>query len=104
MVIDRQCTSILVGNHNQWLKRWPDYTVTFLHVNVVTSMFFRIFRYAERTNIEIQLFNIQTKLRAAKQKNWYPPEGKLVSDINKVIYEGWLLKYYMMLTTQNTMV
>ena len=41
-------------------------------------------RYAERTNIEIQLFNIQTKLRAAKQKNWYPPEGKLVSDINKV--------------------
>ncbi len=32
----------------------------------------------------MQLFNIQTKLRAAKQKTWYPPEGKLVSDINKV--------------------
>ena len=43
-----------------------------------------IIRYAERTNIEVELFNILTKLRAAKQKNWYPPEGRLVSDINKV--------------------
>jgi len=34
----------------------------------------------------VQLFNIQTKLRAAKQKTWYPQEGKLVSDINKVKY------------------
>ena len=24
------------------------------------------------------------KLRASRQKTWYPPEGKLVSDINKV--------------------
>ena len=47
-----------------------------------------VVRYAERTNIEIELFNIQTKLRAAKQKNWYPPEGKLVSDINKVRFIG----------------
>ena len=31
----------------------------------------------------MQLFNIQMKLQAAKQKIWYPPEGKLVSDINK---------------------
>ena len=41
-------------------------------------------RYSERGNLEVQLFNIQTKLRAARQKTWYPPEGKLVSDINKV--------------------
>jgi len=41
-------------------------------------------RYTERANLEVQLFNIQTKLRAAKQKTWYPPEGKLVSDINNV--------------------
>ena len=50
-------------------------------------------RYTERANLEVQLFNIQTKLRAAKQKTWYPPEGKLVSDINKVgvvIYIGHL--------------
>jgi len=53
-------------------------TVVVVMVTVVVA------RYAERTNIEIELFNIQTKLRAAKQKNWYPPEGKLVSDINKV--------------------
>ena len=32
----------------------------------------------------MHLFNVQTKLRAARQKTWYPPEGKLVSDINKV--------------------
>ena len=40
-------------------------------------------RYTERSNLEIQLFNIQMKLRASRQKTWYPPEGKLVSDINK---------------------
>ena len=46
-------------------------------------------RYTERSNLEIQLFNIQMKLRASRQKTWYPPEGKLVSDINKVftVYE-----------------
>ena len=42
------------------------------------------YRYMERSNLEVQLFNIQTKLRASKQKNWYPQEGRLVSDINKV--------------------
>lgn len=31
----------------------------------------------------MQLFNIQMKLRSAQQKNWYPPEGKLVSDITQ---------------------
>ena len=40
-------------------------------------------RNNERTNLEVQLFNIQTKLRAARQKSWYPPEGKLVSDLNR---------------------
>jgi spectrin beta len=40
-------------------------------------------KYTERSNLEIQLFNIQMKLRASRQKTWYPPEGKLVSDINK---------------------
>ena len=31
----------------------------------------------------MQLFNIQMKLQAAKHRIWYPPEGKLISDINK---------------------
>lgn len=43
-----------------------------------------VYRYTERSNLEVQLFNIQMKLRASKQKMWYPAEGKLVSDINKV--------------------
>ena len=42
-----------------------------------------LFRYNERTNLEVQLFNIQMKLRAARQKTWHPPEGKLVSDISR---------------------
>ena len=41
------------------------------------------YRYNERGILEVQLFNIQMKLQAAKRKIWYPPEGKLVSDINK---------------------
>ncbi|XP_065894234.1 spectrin beta chain, non-erythrocytic 1-like isoform X3 [Dysidea avara] len=40
-------------------------------------------KYNERGNLEIQLFNIQMKLQAAKQRIWYPPEGKLIADINK---------------------
>ena len=40
-------------------------------------------RYNERGVLEVQLFNIQMKLQAAKQRIWYPPEGKLISDINK---------------------
>ena len=42
-----------------------------------------VHRYNERTNLEVQLFNIQMKLHAARQKNWYPSEGKLVSDISR---------------------
>ena len=40
-------------------------------------------RYNERGVLEVQLFNIQMKLQAAKHRIWYPPEGKLISDINK---------------------
>lgn len=40
-------------------------------------------KYNARTNLEVQLFNIQMKLRAARQKTWHPPEGKLVSDISR---------------------
>ena len=54
------------------------------HVAVITCFLHIIDRYNERGNLEIQLFNIQMKLQAAKQRIWYPPEGKLISDINKV--------------------
>ena len=62
-----------------------------LSYNPYTTLFFSLkktsiavlHRYTERSNLEIQLFNIQMKLRASRQKTWYPPEGKLVSDINK---------------------
>ena len=40
-------------------------------------------RYHERTILEIQFFNVQMKLSEARQKNWCPTEGKLISDINK---------------------
>ena len=42
-----------------------------------------LYRYNERGVLEVQLFNIQMKLQAAKHRIWYPPEGKLISDINK---------------------
>lgn len=40
-------------------------------------------RYNERTNLEVKLFDIQMKYRGSKQKTWHPPEGKLISDVNK---------------------
>eukprot|EP00118_Oscarella_pearsei_P018140 m.184464 g.184464 ORF g.184464 m.184464 type:complete len:3710 (+) comp39319_c1_seq2:34-11163(+) len=40
-------------------------------------------KYAERSDLEVQLFNIQTNLRALKRRVWVPAEGKLISDVNK---------------------
>lgn len=36
--------------------------------------------------MEVQLFNIQTNLRALKRRVWVPVEGKLISDVNKVYF------------------
>lgn len=41
----------------------------------------KFFRYKEKGNIEVQFFNIQAKLKANGQKNYTPPEGLLVHDI-----------------------
>ncbi|XP_065832232.1 spectrin beta chain, non-erythrocytic 1-like [Oscarella lobularis] len=42
-------------------------------------------KYAEKGELKVQLFNIQTNLRALKRRVWVPVEGKLISDVNK----GW---------------
>ena len=42
------------------------------------------YRFIEKGNLEVQLFTIQSKMRANNQKVYTPREGKLVSDINKV--------------------
>uniref|UniRef100_UPI00358EA8B4 spectrin beta chain, non-erythrocytic 1-like n=1 Tax=Myxine glutinosa TaxID=7769 RepID=UPI00358EA8B4 len=40
-------------------------------------------KFIEKGNLEVQLFTIQSKMRANNQKVYTPREGKLVSDINK---------------------
>lgn len=40
-------------------------------------------KFVEKGNLEILLFTIQSKLRSNNQKLYYPPEGKMISDINK---------------------
>ena len=40
-------------------------------------------RFADKGNLEIQLFTLQSKMRANNQQPYTPREGKLVSDINK---------------------
>uniref|UniRef100_H3DNS5 Spectrin beta chain n=1 Tax=Tetraodon nigroviridis TaxID=99883 RepID=H3DNS5_TETNG len=40
----------------------------------------------EKGNLEVLLFTIQSKLRANNQKPYVPHDGKLISDINKVIH------------------
>lgn len=43
-------------------------------------------RFQEKGNLEVLLFTIQSKLRANNQKPYVPHDGKLISDINKVLY------------------
>ncbi|KAK7881992.1 hypothetical protein WMY93_028166 [Mugilogobius chulae] len=40
-------------------------------------------KFQEKGNLEVLLFTLQSKLRANNQKPYVPPEGKLLSDINK---------------------
>lgn len=42
-------------------------------------------RFTEKGNLEVLLFTIQSKMRANNQKVYMPREGKLISDINKVL-------------------
>lgn len=42
-------------------------------------------RFTEKGNLEVLLFTIQSKMRANNQKVYMPREGKLISDINKVM-------------------
>uniref|UniRef100_A0A1X7T722 Calponin-homology (CH) domain-containing protein n=1 Tax=Amphimedon queenslandica TaxID=400682 RepID=A0A1X7T722_AMPQE len=67
-------------------KRFPN-TLEGMHQLMIAFKTYRTkekpLKYAERTNLEVQLFNVQMKLRSIHQKNWYPPEGKLVSDITQ---------------------
>ncbi len=40
-------------------------------------------KFAEKGNLEVQLFTLQSRMRANNQKPYVPRDGKLISDINK---------------------
>ncbi|CAF0706136.1 unnamed protein product [Brachionus calyciflorus] len=40
-------------------------------------------KFSEKGNLEVLLFTIQSKIRAANQRPYLPREGKLISDINR---------------------
>lgn len=40
-------------------------------------------KYSEKSNLEVQLFDIQTKLRSRSRPMYQPPVGKSVHDVNK---------------------
>lgn len=42
-----------------------------------------IHRFVEKGNLEVQLFTLQSKMRANNQKPYFPTEGKMISDINR---------------------
>ena len=42
-----------------------------------------LFRYKEKGNIEAHFFSIQTNLKAQGIRYYVPPEGKMVSDIER---------------------
>lgn len=44
---------------------------------------FGIFRFVEKGNLEVLLFTLQSRMRAANQKPYTPREGKMIHDINR---------------------
>lgn len=40
-------------------------------------------KFAEKGNLEVMLFTIQSRIRAQNQRPYLPREGKLISDINR---------------------
>ncbi|XP_071041629.1 spectrin beta chain [Parasteatoda tepidariorum] len=40
-------------------------------------------KFAEKGNLEILLFTIQSRMRTNSQRMYFPPEGKMIADINK---------------------
>lgn len=46
-------------------------------------LMFVFFRFDEKGNLEVQLFTLQSKMRANNQRPYLPKEGMLISDINK---------------------
>ena len=47
-------------------------------------LLFFVCRFVEKGNLEVQLFILTSKLRANHQKNYVPPEGTTMNDINRV--------------------
>lgn len=41
------------------------------------------YRFKQKGELEVNLFNLQTKLKAEGRKLYMPSEGKLVSDIER---------------------
>lgn len=56
-----------------------------------------LLRYTQKGNLEVQMFILTSNLRENHQKMYSPPEGKMISDINKV-------KYFAVLTKVSTVV
>ncbi|XP_074603103.1 spectrin beta chain-like [Brevipalpus obovatus] len=40
-------------------------------------------KFEEKSNLEMLLFSLQSKMRANNQKAWIPREGKMISDVNR---------------------
>lgn len=40
-------------------------------------------KFVEKGNLEILLFTIQSRMRTSNQRMYFPPEGKMISDINR---------------------
>ena len=51
---------------------------------VFVRLLFLSVRYVERSNIELQLFDVQSQRRATKRKMFMPPEGRMMLDLNSV--------------------
>lgn len=40
-------------------------------------------KFDEKSNLEMSLFSLQSKMRANNQKAWVPKEGRMISDVNR---------------------
>ena len=94
---EREFANTLVGVQQQMMEfnqyrtqekppRYFDKTSDCIKKNMLIHyvIYYFMFRFTQKGNLEVQMFILTSNLRENHQIMYSPPEGKMISDINRV--------------------